>query len=225
MVEEAKTTDERYAALEARFKELEAKSGEREKQLRADLIRSMNLRPQTEAAAPKAPAAPDYKGLPDPDDENYHEELAKRQAVWYQQVQAAQAAQGHSATSQKARADALIEEFKRLHPEQAKDMERVRIAADLAWSKGQQRGMDMDRFAYGSPELFFEDVLSEHARLFGKGEVVEKREEPETMERALGIFGGMEGHSAPKGREERVEELGSLTGDLKSLQKTAGLSW
>lgn len=214
--------------LDALFKELEAMKRQNQ-DLRKDVLRLSLIGPAEEDREPAIPEV-DMSDLPDmyQDPEGFKQGYASRVAA---------AARANPGPQRRERnVDELWNQFRSSYPEVAANPEMVEVAVKKAMSKGEAKGYDMQRYMFGHPEMFFEDIIDEHNRIFGgahsKAEGKEapsekgKKEEAaqEEAEMAWGIFGAYQ-PAGKAGAEAEGEALGSVSSDLKSLQRAAGISW
>lgn len=230
-VQEEKKGPSQEERLEALFNELGSLKKENAS-LRQDVLR-LALTPTPRYEPEEVDEGPDLKGLPDfnMDPDAHMKERDKRIAAY-----AVERANAIKRPEQNAaeRNDKLWKQFQEAYPDLSKDEERIEIAIRKAVDLGKTKGYDMEKYMYMHSDVFFEDIAREHDRFFGKGEKVNKKtekveEKEETSEeetnRAWGIFGGYDPSTGKSKSGAEEETLGSMTEDIKSLQKRGGISW
>ena len=214
--------------LEALFQELGSLRQENNS-LRQDVLKlALAPSPKYEPPATKE-GGPDLRDLPDfnLDPDAHLAERDKRIAAYA--VQKAVTEQNKPMSTEQ-RNKMLWDQFQEKYPDIAKDPERIEVAVKKAMDLGKAKGYDMEKYMYGHSEVFFEDVVKEHNRFFAvsapekKEKAEDKQPTEEETNEAWGIFGGSEGANATKKKTDD-EELGSLTADIKKIQRDAGLSW
>lgn len=208
------------AALQARLDKAEADN----LALRRQMTAAAFAAPPKNELAPPPPPPLDLKGLPDPmDDRTQWEGAAAQRINQYLNQRLELERQAAQAQPEANPADHLWNEFKAAHPDIAADEEKVGVAVHFAKEKAKRRGLDVDRYMAGASDMFFEDVVAEHERLFGKAKPVQQKAE-DVDNRTAGLFGGMEGMGKPT-QAKSTEPLGSLSGDILKMQRSAGLTW
>jgi len=172
------------------------------------------------AQQPQAPAAPtlDYTKLPDPVEDK--DGFARGVLEQTQAIVAHQTQEAGVANSQQQQLDRLWGEFQDDYPDLADYSEYVEVAAREEVNKAQARGVGSDQLIFKNPDGFKRSVAeSTRAKVKKLEAKFGDKKEPEPN-RDEGLAGGSDGTSS--GEEEGNVKLGSMTGDLKKLQRESG---
>lgn len=196
-----------------------------------DLMRFASMRPAAAPAAvpagPQPPRPIDYDKLPDPDLDRraYDRALdAERQRV-AREERAYDQAQASARNANAERGTRLRDMFREKHPDIHEDLATTAAAAIMReWGEA---GRDAQQMLELFPEQFMQEVAN-RARTYLRPKAPVAPVAPVDLDgpdgRAESVFGGGPAdRPAPPGAGE--EPLGSLTGDLKRMQRKAGLAW
>lgn len=169
----------------------------------------------------------DLKDMPDPatDMEAYNSELAKRVNT---AVQAQTQAVGTRLTQQfeqRTATDRLWNGFREKHPEWAKYEPLVETVAKRVVSDADAKGVDLQKYMFSQPDLFYSDLDKALSASYGK--LLDDAEEEEGDEgddnnRTSGLA-GQPGVSAGKGKGAGEPKGGSMLDDLAKVQRSMGL--
>jgi hypothetical protein len=163
----------------------------------------------------------DYSKLPDPveDKDGFARGvLEQTEAIVAHQTEAANAAT-NTVQSQQRQLDSLWDKFQDDYPDLADYSEYVEVAAREEVSKARARGIDSDQLIFKSPDRFLKSVADSTREKVQKLEARFKKE-PDDPARDKGLSGGS--HEIGSGTEAGSKELGSMTQDLKKVQKESG---
>ena len=214
----------KIAGLEEQNKELQAASRDRQYPM---LIAGEQQQQHVDPSKLKV----DLTGLPDQLEKpaEYNQQLQER-------VNAAIAAQVTTATrqvqaqfEQRSQADRLWQGFREAHPEWAKYEPLVESVATRVASDASARGVDLKKYMFQNPTLFYEDLANALTAGYGKlvteGDEGEGEQEPETgdVQRTAGIDAGGAPGQGPKLQEQAKPKAGDMMTDLANVQRSMGL--
>ena len=172
-----------------------------------------------------APAAPtlDYTKLPDPveDKDGFARGvLEQTQAIVAHQTQEASKEAG-VANSLQQQLDSLWGKFQDDYEDLADYPEYVEVAAREEVSKANARGISSDQLIRRNSDSFMKSVAANVRQKVEKlTERLGHKKKPEDEGRDEGLSGGS--HEIPSGAEDGAGKLGSMTQDIKNLQKDSG---
>lgn len=195
--------------------------------------------PQTQVALPDPPKEVSYDGLPNPtiDPEGYARELQARIQKNFEDKQRFQAQQGIVAQSRQEKYDALLDDFEDRYEGYTEDMKRLEFVVRSVVDTARGRGLDIDRYMFGTRDRFMRDVAKEYDAVFGSpdgGEeeptirqtrqrkVARKTLDDDDIGRSAGIFSGQEGGGSPTRTRQSQDKPADMIAELQELQRKSG---
>ena len=171
----------------------------------------------TTATVQAAPTL-DYTKLPDPVEDK--DGFARGILEQTQAIVAHQTQEAGVANSQQQQLDSLWGRFQDDHPDLADYSEYVEVAAREEVAKAQARGIDSNQLIFKNPDGFMRTVADNTRAKVKKLEAKFGEKKESEPNRDTGLAGGSDGASSDEG--EGHVKLGSMTGDLKKLQRESG---
>jgi hypothetical protein len=184
----------------------------------------------------------DTSGLPDPitDPEGFNKGLNDRISRAVETAQRNVSIEQSNQQSIQQRADALWEDFSEKYPWLKDKQDLVEFVAGKVAQRAQGKGLDLSRYMFVTPDLFFGDVIkglgdlgvtqpsdedpdgaSGDTPATAQGAPQRPAQGSEPPDRTAGLFGGQDSGGRPaKGAEQ--DTPGDMLKDLKDLQRASG---
>lgn len=197
---------------------------------------------------PEVPKAINFDGLPDPvvDPKGYAEGLEQRITARQNQQRDYENQQNRVQQTRKEKFDTLWSDFSDKYADIAADQKGLEFAAQQVANEARSRGVDLDRYMFGSRDRFMAAVAKEYEEVFGPSEEVDEEAEEAPRPRGRprkgskrvvarrqlgndddddgrtgGIFGGQESGGARTGSKDKPQ-AGDMVSDLQELQRKSG---
>lgn len=180
---------------------------------------------------PRVPEAPvlSFDDLPDAveDPEGYQKEVAKRVSehnVAYQDY-VDQRNKASAATEQ--RGEQLWNTFRTKYPEISENQKRVEFATNEVLEGAMSRGVDINKYVYGTQDAFFKDVADKYGEIFGaedkSGDDDGKDGKDDEPTRTGGLPGGQESGGKSSAGGSSDDEAGDMMNEVRELQVKDGI--
>lgn len=198
--EKAKPAEPTVAELLAKIEVMNTRMDRREQELISSI--------QTPVAIPAAPVvvAPiDYSKLPDPvvDAAGFAAGLTAMVQAQFDARMANENTSRQVAQTREQKLTNLWEDFSNAYPEIAGDTENMELIAMKVSNKAKRQGIDLDRYMFGTPQKFMDDMAKSYEQVFGDATgdpepTPRKRVAADTDEpNRTSVFGGIESGGRP----------------------------
>jgi len=185
---------------------------------------------QTRHATP-ADVKVDLKDMPDPatDLEAYNRELAQRVNAAVQAQTQAVGQQLSQQFEQRTATDRLWNGFREKHPEWAKFEPLVETVAKRVVSDADARGVDLQKYMFSNPDLFYQDLSKALDAGYGKLLAEGGDEDEDTDEggddnnRTMDLGGQPSANRARKAGGDPAKGAPSMLDDLGKVQRSMGI--
>jgi hypothetical protein len=203
------------AALQRQIAELEAGRKQDQRNLTALMSQpNYTQRPQFQTEL-------DTKGLPDPiqEPDAYAREMTRRMNLAIEGRAQAQQYEASQQQAQSRKVNALWEEFQEKYPDYSDKYEQVEFAARKVAEKAAAKGLDVNKYMFGTSSLFMEDVAGELEKIFPSKSTETEEGDTSEDDASIGIFGGTASGGKPVAAPESETDMFD---DLKEWQLKTG---